>query len=162
MVRLAKTAIEDLSDIMSMERHEENIPFILSYSYAEHLQAIKGPKQEHLKIIAGEENKVVGFVLLTDVNNPHQSINLKRIVVGEKGKGFGREALKLVKDYCFKQLHCHRLWLDVFDDNTRARHLYQTEGFKEEGILRECIKKEGIYKSLVVMSILENEYILLQ
>jgi len=63
-----------------------------------------------------------------------------------------------VKKYCFEKLNCHRLWLDVFDFNSRARHLYKSEGFTEEGLIRECIKREDGYKNLVLMSILKQEY----
>jgi RimJ/RimL family protein N-acetyltransferase len=50
------------------------------------------------------------------------------------------------------------LWLDVFEHNARARHVYRSVGFVEEGVLRECVKQQERYASLVVMSILENEY----
>jgi RimJ/RimL family protein N-acetyltransferase len=51
-----------------------------------------------------------------------------------------------------------RLWLDVKESNERARHVYESEGFLVEGILRECLKGEYGFESLVVMSILRDEY----
>ena len=51
------------------------------------------------------------------------------------------------------------MWLDVKLHNARARHLYQTEGFVEEGVLRECLRRpDGGYDSLVVMSRLAREF----
>jgi RimJ/RimL family protein N-acetyltransferase len=67
-------------------------------------------------------------------------------------------ALKEIKHYCFEQLNCHRLWLDVFENNNRARHLYHSENFVEEGKLRDCILVGDEFKSLILMSILEIEY----
>jgi hypothetical protein len=36
--------------------------------------------------------------------------------------------------------------------------VYQSEGFVTEGVLRECIKAEAGFESLVVMSMLRAEY----
>ena len=80
-------------------------------------------------------------------------------MISSKGKGFGRESLKLIKMIAFEELKAHRLWLDVREKNERAQNLYKSEGFIEEGILRECILHEGVYESLIMMSILESEYI---
>jgi RimJ/RimL family protein N-acetyltransferase len=66
--------------------------------------------------------------------------------------------LEAVLSNAFDELFAHRLWLDVFEHNARARHVYRSVGFVEEGVLRECVKQQERYASLVVMSILENEY----
>ena len=42
--------------------------------------------------------------------------------------------------------------------NTRALALYESEGFVEEGRLRESVRAGDGYESLVVMSMLEVEY----
>jgi len=39
-----------------------------------------------------------------------------------------------------------------------AKRLYEKVGFKEEGIMREAIFRNGVYHDYVVMSILEDEY----
>ncbi len=44
--------------------------------------------------------------------------------------------------------------------NTVAQRLYESEGFIEEGILRDCILYNEDYESLMVMSILESEYMI--
>ena len=102
--------------------------------------------------------KPVGFVLLEGVDAARGAVELRRIVIGPKGGGFGRQALRLLKQYVFDELGAHRLWLDVKDFNHRARAFYRSEGFVEEGTLRECVKSPRGYESLVVMSMLASEY----
>jgi RimJ/RimL family protein N-acetyltransferase len=63
-----------------------------------------------------------------------------------------------VKKIAFEKLAAHRLWLDVRQKNERAYNLYRSEGFVEEGILRECILYNGNYESLIIMSILKDEF----
>jgi RimJ/RimL family protein N-acetyltransferase len=50
------------------------------------------------------------------------------------------------------------LWLDVKTHNDRARALYLSEGFREEGLLRECLKTGDGYESVFILSMLESEY----
>ena len=42
--------------------------------------------------------------------------------------------------------------------NARAKALYDSEGFVVEGELRESVKVQGGYESLIVMSMLHNEF----
>ena len=52
--------------------------------------------------------------------------------------------------------------------NTRAQSLYRSEGYVEEGRLRECVRAEPLpdadgvmgegYDDLIVMSLLQREY----
>ena len=81
-----------------------------------------------------------------------------RIVVTDKGKGYGRAAVSAIKHHAFDELSAHRLWLDVKEQNTRARAVYEKESFRYEGTLRECLKGSEGFESLMVMSILEQEY----
>ena len=58
----------------------------------------------------------------------------------------------------FRDLGAHRFWLDVKSLNHRALALYRSEGFVEEGRLRDSVKTSDGYDSLVVMSMLAAEY----
>ena len=58
----------------------------------------------------------------------------------------------------FRDLGAHRFWLDVKSANVRALTLYRSEGFVEEGRLRESVRNGAGWDSLIVMSLLEPEY----
>jgi RimJ/RimL family protein N-acetyltransferase len=100
----------------------------------------------------------LGFALLFGAASRDLSIELRRIVVTRQDGGIGRATLRAVKDQAFGPLAAHRLWLDVKSRNTRARHLYQSEGFVEEGVLRECVLEDYGFESLLLMSMLRSEY----
>jgi diamine N-acetyltransferase len=95
---------------------------------------------------------------LAGLQGEHRSIEFMRIVVTDKGQGYGRAAVRAIKRQAFDTLSAHRLWLDVKEHNTRARAVYEKEGFRYEGTLRECLKGPEGFESLVVMSVLEQEY----
>ncbi|MNI51297.1 Spermidine N(1)-acetyltransferase [compost metagenome] len=82
-----------------------------------------------------------------------------RIVVHVQGRGYGTRLLSLLKDWIFENTETHRLWLDVNELNARARHVYEGAGFTVEGTLREAVKWGDAFESLLIMSILRQEYL---
>ena len=156
MIHLQKTKPDDLTVVMEMENHADNRDFVTQNSLERHLAIIAGPDEEHLKVM-DENDRIIGYVILVGLENPNKIIELRRLVIAEKGKGYGRETLRFIKKYCFEQLRCHRLFLDVVEDNMRAQYLYRSEGFMLDGLLREAHKTEKGYKNLLLLSILEQE-----
>jgi diamine N-acetyltransferase len=112
----------------------------------------------HLIVEQGDDNKPIGYIILAGLEQAHQSIEFRRIVITDKGKGYGRKSLQLIKKMVFEVLSAHRLWLDAKEHNLRARHGYEAEGFTVEGVLRECLKTGDKFESLVILSMLKSEY----
>jgi diamine N-acetyltransferase len=153
------TTRADLEFVCATEKAAENSPFVLGWPEQQHLQALDDRGIAHWILEApGVDARSIGFVILAGVDLLGGTIEFKRLVVREKGVGFGREAVRLVKREVFGRLEAHRLWLDVFEDNERARTLYRSEGFREEGTLREHVRCNGEWRSLVIMSLLRREY----
>lgn len=100
----------------------------------------------------------MGYMILAGMESPHEALELMRITIDEKGQGYGKEAILWVINFCFDTLGYHRLWLDVFTDNHKAISLYRQLGFTREGILRDCKKYGDHYRSMMLFSMLEEEY----
>ena len=58
----------------------------------------------------------------------------------------------------FEELKLHRLSLDVFSFNERARKAYLAAGFREEGVLRDAVLDGEEYADDILMAILEEEW----
>ena len=157
-IRLLRTTEDDLDFVLSAEQSAKNRSFVSVWEREQHLGALTSKNLSHLIIENITDGNRVGYIILAGLADANQSIEFRRIVVTEKGKGYGKEALRLVKKMAFQELKAHRLWLDVKEHNVRARHVYESEGFVAEGVLRDCIKVEGGFESLVVMSMLCGEY----
>jgi diamine N-acetyltransferase len=161
-LRLRPTMLSDLDFVASVEGDPRNLPFITPWDRTQHEGAVRFPDFRHFVIEAGPAGERDGFVILQGCRNPHKSIELKRLVLQSKGQGVGRRCVRWLKQMAFRDLHAHRFWLDVKSLNTRAMGLYASEGFVEEGRLRESVRviaagADG-YDSLVVMSLLDREY----
>lgn len=159
-VSLHPTQDTDVDFVVTAENAPDNTTFISKWTKEQHLENLLNPNFCYFTIINVENRTPLGYVILEGLSDENHSVNIKRIVVTAKGLGIGRMAIEQVKNFAFNECQAHRLWLDVKTFNSRAQHLYMSEGFKVEGTLRECIKSGDHYDSLTVMSILKSEYIL--
>ena len=157
-IRLRPTMLSDLDFVGSVENDPANRPFITPWERVQHEGAVRFPDFRHFIIEAGEDYPSAGFVILQGCRNPHGSVELKRIVLQPKGRGHGRACVRLLAQMAFRDLGAHRFWLDVKGANTRALALYRSEGFVEEGRLRESVRGDDGWDSLIVMSMLESEH----
>lgn len=155
---LRPTQPADLDFVLRAEARPESRGFIIPWGRSQHAAALRDPDLAHWIVERATDQVPVGFVLLAGLTNPHGSAEFRRVVVVEPGRGYGREVVRLVKRFAFEKHRAHRLWLDVFEDNQRARGLYLSEGFREEGCLQEAVRVGSSYASLVLMAMLATEY----
>ncbi|MCC5912558.1 MAG: GNAT family N-acetyltransferase [Clostridiaceae bacterium] len=155
---LRNTQEEDLDFVVNCEQETENAQYVGQWTKEQHRKVLLQEDILHLIVEEKDTNKAAGYIILAGLTKSSKSIEFMRIAINDKGKGFGRESLKGVKKIAFEELNAHRLWLDVKYKNHRAQNLYKSEGFIEEGVLRECILCNGSYESLVIMSLLKHEY----
>lgn len=155
-VSIRKTTVADLDFVIAAENAEENSPHVMQWSREQHISALNN--EDILHAIIEADGKSVGYAITAGLKDINKAVELRRIVIVEKGKGLGRKAVQLFKKLAFEELEAHRLWLDVREYNTRARELYKALGFVEEGYIRECILLNNKYVSHYIMSILEQEY----
>ncbi len=156
MITLRRTEESDLDYVLSAERSPENRVYVTQWPREKHLAVLTDPDIAHLIV---EAEKKVGYVILAGLQDPNETIELRRVVITEKGLGYGKAAIQKVKQEAFEKYQANRLWLDVKEHNYRAQSLYRSAGFVLEGTLRQCLKAEnGHYESLLLMSILRQEY----
>lgn len=158
IIVLRTTEEKDLEFVVNAEGNPINAQYVTVWSREQHKNALLEKDILHLIVEDSITNKPVGYVIIAGIKNPSKNIEFRRIVISDKGKGRGRETLRLIKKIAFNRLGAHRLWLDVRCKNLKAKSLYKSEGFVEEGILRECVFYNGEYESLIIMSILKEEY----
>lgn len=83
------------------------------------------------------------------------------LIIGEadaQGRGYGREAIRLLLDYAFGYLNFHRVAIGVVGFNERALRFWEQAGFRREGVFRDGYFWNHRYHDFVMMSILEDEF----
>jgi RimJ/RimL family protein N-acetyltransferase len=129
----------DIPFIMATERIPGFEKLVGRWSKEDHLAALRDPGYAYFLGMnaAGERN---AFAIIRDLNDTHGNVCLKRIAVAFPGQGIGNRLLGMVVRWVFTKTDAYRLWLDVLADNARARHVYLSHGFVEEGLLRNAYK----------------------
>lgn len=114
-----------------------------------------------LSVVTLADDRLIGSVGLHDANAEDRSATLG-IVIGDKScwdGGYGTDAMRLLCRYGFDYMNLHRIELDVYDGNDRARHVYEKVGFKHEATKRDALWKRGRFHDIHVMGLLEGELI---
>jgi len=156
-VRIRGAAPADIPAIYELEHRPENHTFIGKWTREQHLKALADPDLSCL-VMESDAGDVVGYAILRGLALVDRSIELKRIAVAVPGQGLGRNLLEFAAKRVFEEWGAHRLWLDVYETNPRARRVYEAFGFQVEGVMRESSYRDGEYHSQVLMSLLDREY----
>lgn len=112
-----------------------------------------------LAVIDRATDECVGEVVLNDWSSDDESCNF-RVLIGPRGRGrgLGTEATALLLDHAFSTLPLHRIELEVYAFNPRARHVYERSGFVVEGTRRDAFVFDDERIDAIVMSILRPEW----
>ena len=154
-IRAARRA--DLDLIVAAEEDPENGRHIAAWTRDAHEAALADPAWRHVVFERAESKRFVGYAILRLGDSSATAVELKRIVVVEKHRGLGQEALGLIQQWVFDDLGRHRLWLHVKQRNDRARRCYESSGFRCEGVERGALRTPDGFESLEVMSVLSTD-----
>jgi RimJ/RimL family protein N-acetyltransferase len=113
------------------------------------------------KALDEETFEVVGHIELLNIDRQNRSLTIGRVLVGssqQRGRGIGRQIVAEALKIAFNELGMHRVGLGVFDFNASAIACYEKVGFRQEGVLRDYRRIDDEYWTLVMMSILEDEW----
>jgi RimJ/RimL family protein N-acetyltransferase len=121
----------------------------------------RGEKDDRLDLAVVDRatDLLVGEVVLNEWDRGSSSVNF-RTLIGPAGRdrGLGTDATRLLLEYAFEHAQLHRVSLEVFEFNPRARHVYEKVGFIHEGTRREALRFEDQWVNAHDMAILDREW----
>lgn len=79
------------------------------------------------------------------------------LVAGQRGKGYGSEAQKLLAAYLFATYPIARVEATTDIDNLREQRALEKAGFSREGVLRKACWRAGDWHDMVMYSKLRGE-----
>lgn len=112
-------------------------------------------------ICTKNESKHIGNIKIDPVEIKH-GICEYGIMMGDKtewGKGFAKEASKLVIEFCFKSLNLRKMNLGVIELNKRAVKLYEKLDFITEGQLINHVSSNGKFVNVLRMALFNQNYL---
>lgn len=76
-----------------------------------------------------------------------------------RGRGVGRAAQALGLDLAFARIGLEKVWAEVLAENDTALKAQAAAGFRREGYLRRHVLKDGVYRDVVLLAILAEEWL---
>ena len=94
-----------------------------------------------------------------DEKNRNMSIGLW---IGEEyqGNGYGSDSLRILCKYIFSEMNIHKIKLQYFSFNEKAKTCYEKVGFKLEGILKKEFFRFGEYHDVILMGLFYKDLLL--
>ncbi|NNK87899.1 MAG: GNAT family N-acetyltransferase [Flavobacteriaceae bacterium] len=110
--------------------------------------------------IATMEDRAVGLIDIFDFDFKNRRAGIGLVIkdTTDRGKGYGREAVGLLINYCFSQLNLHQLYCDINEQNEASIKLFKSHGFIIVGMKKDWNLMNGIYQDVYLMQLInENE-----
>lgn len=94
-----------------------------------------------------DQGQVIGHFIIRYPRNDDESVRFGFVIVDPalRGKGCGKEMLRLGIAYVREHLHAARIDLGVFENNESARRCYEAVGFAAYGT-RDCEMPIGTWR----------------
>jgi len=121
--------------------------------YLEHAgQDIFQAKQLRLIIQLKSNHRPVGAIDLFDFNPHHHRAGVGILIAepSNRRKGYAREALETLVEYCFQVLHLHQLYCNIAAANGASMKLFKEAGFVESGRKKDWLFDGSGYEDEVL------------
>lgn len=113
----------------------------------------------HWAIIEKKGQEIIGGCSLLEINQARKNVEIGYwLASSQQGKGFAVEASAKLVEFAFKVLKLHKIWGETISNNEASKKLLFKIGFKEIGILREEVIKNGIWLDRVRLELLEKDW----
>lgn len=112
--------------------------FLIEQYLANAHQDIFEAKQLRLAICTNNNN-TIGLIDVFDFNIKNKRAGIGILIQNESDryKGYGKEALTLLVNYCFKSLHLHQVYANVSESNISSLKLFEGNGFERIGLKKD-------------------------
>lgn len=128
---------------------------------AGYIEGLRGARDRLvLAIIDREGDQHIGNISLQNIDPLERSAEFA-IVIGEKaawGKGYSKEAARLIIGHGFAELNLHRIYCGTSADNLPMQKLALAMGFSLEGRRREALYKNFTYLDVFEYGLLRREW----
>lgn len=103
-------------------------------------------------ILENGSGDTVGMVDVVDFNAQHRRAEVSIVVHRDyRRRGHASEALRQVADYSLRTLHLHQLYAVIAEDNIASLSLFEKQGFKMSGRMKDWLFDGREYVDAVVL-----------
>lgn len=166
-IGLRAITVEDADIIRDWRNNPEAALWFFSYQNISHSMQVDwinthNKKEDEVNwiIYLTEKNTPIGTLSLIDIDNRNKNAEYARLIVDPlyKGKGYAYIAEMLLLEYAFNYLNLNKVHCKTYVDNTMVINLHKKTGFKEVGIMKNHIYRDGKYIDINIFELLKEEW----
>ena len=132
--------------------------FALKEYIAESRLDIFQSKQLRLMIVWKDNDEPVGTIDLYDFDTMNLRAGVGILIdAAYRGKGVGKQALQLIKDYAFDFLLLKQLFAYIPKQNEKSLKLFSRSGYFNTACLKEWIKTANGFEDVYLMQLISNQ-----
>ena len=116
------------------------------------------PTERHFAIERKDDRSHIGNASIHDIDWVSRNAWFG-LFIGEPtawNRGFGGDAIGTLMRFAFDEMNLHKLRINVFDYNDRAKHVLDNLGFKVEGTLARDFYREGTWHDIQILSVFRD------
>ena len=111
-------------------------------------------------VVLKDENKMIGTCGFTRFNLACDSAEIGYVINPDfRGKGIAVEAARLVAEFGFENLALNRIEARYMIGNDASRRVMEKLGMSFEGVAREAICVNGVYRDVGICAVLKKEFV---
>ncbi|MHC1738567.1 MAG: GNAT family N-acetyltransferase [Ignavibacteriaceae bacterium] len=117
-------------------------------------------KNIYLGVCLRKDNRLIGYVQVNNIDLRNLKAEWGGTLIGDLdfwGKGYGEEASKLLLRFLFNEYPINKCYAYCLEEHPTTEKLFIKLGFKKDGKLRQEVFKKGVFKNLVIYSLLRSE-----
>ncbi|MAF95082.1 MAG: GNAT family N-acetyltransferase [Rhodospirillaceae bacterium] len=127
-----------------------------------YIRKLKGNQRKLvLALVCNNKEMHIGNIALDKIDITSRSAEFT-ILIGDRsywGKGYGKEAARLICDHAFLRMNIHRIGCGMIEGNVAMMKLATHLGMVQEGRRREAFFNQGRYFDIIEYGIIKMEYL---
>lgn len=116
-------------------------------------------KEASFAMTTTADGRLIGAVGLLNIDTEHSLTELGFwIGVDWWGQGYATEATRAAVHFVFSQLNLNRVYAHHMVRNPASGRVLEKIGMKREGLLRQRVRKWGVFEDVVLMAVLHEDW----
>lgn len=163
MIKFIKLKEEHLEQVLNWRTKED----VTRYMITDIEKDMQKQREWYVKIskstrdkywVISINNTYVGLIYLNNIDFVHKRCSWGYYIGEEAFRMYGAIIPFYLYHYVFTKLNLHKLTAEIIADNENVIKLNKLHGFREVGIYREHVYKNGKFHDLVLMELLKKDW----
>ena len=116
----------------------------------------------YLAVCLVSSGEMIGYVSILNIDLRNQKLDIGGWLIGQKklwNQGYSKETVELLLQYIFNEFPINKCSSYCLEDHTISVKTHLSMGFNRDGVLREDVFKNGMFKNIIIFSMLRSEYL---